>query len=84
MNKWYIENIEEGIRPLVRLLRDNGYNTQCSCGHEMFVECSYGLGSDISEVDKLLFDNEYEDYTIELVMQRVKGFLVIPSFEIRL
>ncbi len=31
---WYEENIEEPIRPLVHLLRENGFNTECSCGHE--------------------------------------------------
>lgn len=37
---WYEENIEESIIPLVKLLRDNGFNTECSCGHEMYVQCS--------------------------------------------
>ena len=32
---WYDENIEEGIRYIVKLLRDNGFNTTCSCEHEM-------------------------------------------------
>ena len=38
---WYERNIEEPIRPLFCLLRDNGINTVCSCGHEMYVECEY-------------------------------------------
>jgi len=36
---WYKEYIEEDIRPLVKLLRENGFNTECSCGHDMYVQC---------------------------------------------
>lgn len=35
---WYEENIEEGVRDVVRLLRDNGFNTTHSCHHDMFVQ----------------------------------------------
>jgi hypothetical protein len=34
----YEEHIEEPIRGVVKTLRDNGFNTTCSCGHEMYVE----------------------------------------------
>jgi len=36
--EWYEKYIEEPIRPLVKLLRNNGFNTTCSCGHQMYVE----------------------------------------------
>ena len=63
---WYEEYIEESIRPLVRLLRDNGFNTQCSCGHEMYVECSCLLDGEIQRLHNLLFNNGHSDYEINV------------------
>lgn len=37
MINWY-ENIEKEVRELVHILRDNGFNTTCSCGHAKYVE----------------------------------------------
>jgi len=33
MIDWY-ENIEAPIRDIVKFLRNNGVNTECSCGYE--------------------------------------------------
>jgi hypothetical protein len=38
---WYNEYIEEPIRDIVHGLRDYGINTECSCGHQMYVQCAY-------------------------------------------
>lgn len=40
---WYEENIEEGVRELVSVLRNNGINTECSCDHQnpMYIQCQY-------------------------------------------
>jgi len=37
MPDWY-ECVEPEVRPLVKYLRDNGFNTTCSCGHEMLIQ----------------------------------------------
>jgi hypothetical protein len=47
---WY-ERIEPEIRELVRLCRNNGFNTTCSCGHEMYIE--FDLGNNLEEVEDL-------------------------------
>jgi hypothetical protein len=41
MSSWYDFYIEEPIREIVHQLRDNGINTECSCGHRMYVQCAY-------------------------------------------
>jgi len=64
---WYEKNIEESIRPLVKLLRNNGINTTCSCGHEMYCECEY-YGGPLENIFNLLVDNEYGDFKIEVCM----------------
>ena len=34
----FYKNIEPGVREIVRLLRDNGINTTCSCEHERYIQ----------------------------------------------
>ena len=66
---WYEKNIEEPIRELVKLLRNNGINTICSCGHEMYCECeTYGNFYDEAKgVYDLLVKNGYKHFRIEEV-----------------
>ena len=65
---WYEKNIEEPIRNLVKLLRNNGINTTCSCGHEMYCECeTHGNWYDESKgVYDLLVKNGYKHFKIEV------------------
>lgn len=70
---WYEEAIEKPIRNLVRLLRDNGFNTECSCGHKMYVQCQYMSDGQIKRLDDLLFNNGYRDYTIAITIERKTG-----------
>jgi hypothetical protein len=66
VKSWY-DNIEPEIRPLVKLLRDNGYNTFCSCGHEMYVDVD--LGNNLSEAEDLavfLVENGYNDFRMDI------------------
>jgi hypothetical protein len=65
-NDWY-EQIEAPIRPLVRLLRDNGFNTFCSCGHEKTVQIEWYLHEDIKRLYSLLWDNGYTAFELRLI-----------------
>jgi hypothetical protein len=82
---WYEEYIEEPIRDLVKLLRDNGFNTQCSCGHKMYVECQYpmGEGGEMFRLDQLLYNKGYRDYEISMVLKRRDGYISGSSLEIK-
>jgi hypothetical protein len=75
MADWYETNIEPEIRPIVRLLRDNGVNTECSCGHEMYVQCQYNHDGFLWAVDKLLFNAGYRDYVLSVQITREDGHL---------
>jgi hypothetical protein len=83
---WYEKYIEESIRELVKLLRDNGFNTECSCGHKMYVQCQYPMADDgeIQRLDSLLFNNGYEDYEISAILKRTKGIILTSSVEIKI
>jgi hypothetical protein len=83
---WYEKYIEKPIRPLVKLLRDNGYNTECSCGHKMYVQCQYPWidNGEFYRLDMLLFNNGYRDYKIETWIKRVDGNLVSSGFDVKL
>jgi hypothetical protein len=59
------DELEPPIRPLVRLLRDNGFNTVCSCGHGMWVELEvYGYMDDLERIRNLLLEHGYKDFTV--------------------
>lgn len=69
MNEFW-KGIEEPIRDAVRLLRDNGFNTTCSCGHDMYVDIE--LGNHMDEVERianLLVENGYKGFKIECILR---------------
>jgi len=62
--QWYYDVIEEPVRELVYLLRNNGYNTTNSCGHDMWVQID--MDSDIiHDLYNLLAENGYEKMIFE-------------------
>jgi len=68
---WYEENIEEPVRDVVKHLRDNGFNTECSCGHDMYVQLGWSLDGELMRLHSLLFTYFYQKgekvtYEIEL------------------
>jgi hypothetical protein len=62
---WYDEFIEEPIRDIVKLLRDNGFNTTSSCGHAMVVEMELYSDNSITRLFNLLQENDHNDFMIE-------------------
>jgi hypothetical protein len=74
-DSWYDANIEAPVRKIVHLLRDNGFNTECSCGHEMYVQCQYMTDGELQRLDKLLCINGHENYEIQVVIRRKDGQL---------
>lgn len=61
---WYDE-LETPIRDIVRLLRDNGFNTTSSCGHEMVVEVADIQHCDETErLATLLLENGHKGFVI--------------------
>ena len=75
--EWY-NCIEEPIRDLVFLLRNNGFNTESSCGHEKYIQCQYILDGEFMELNKLISCYLYEhkmplNYRIELTIAVING-----------
>ena len=89
MPGWYEEAIEEPIRDLVRLLRDNGFNTFCSCGHKMYVQCSYLPDGEIQRLHDLLFVHFYDkmpippEYDITMHLHVADGHVFEPLLTIQ-
>ncbi len=66
MSDWY-DNLEAPIRDVVRLLRDNGFNTTNSCGHSMTVELDLGNNVDESErLANVLHDAGHKVFLIQI------------------
>ena len=72
--KWIEKTIEEHIRPEVQLLRDNGFNTECSCHHEMYVQCQLVVDGELERLHILLFNSGYNNYTIESTLKVMDGY----------
>jgi hypothetical protein len=65
---WY-DHIEPEIRDVVRLLRDNGFNTTCSCGHEMYVELDLGNNLEDAELlARFLQEHDYKTFRLEATL----------------
>jgi len=83
MADWYEECIEEPIRNLVKLLRNSGFNTECSCGHEMYVQCQYFPEGEIQRLHELLYNNGYENYEINVIVKVMDGH-IYPSLDVKI
>ena len=65
-NSPFYKDIEVPIRPLVKLLRENGWNTTCSCGHGMWVELDvYAYMDELEVLRSFLIDYGYKTFDIE-------------------
>lgn len=53
---WLEDNIEKPVRDVVKHLRDNGFNTECSCGHQMYVQLGHSLDGELRRLHLLLFN----------------------------
>jgi len=53
---WYDQFIEHPLRDLVRVLRKNGINTECSCGHEMYIQCQHIPDGELMDLHELIWN----------------------------
>ncbi len=60
---WYDE-LEPGIREAVRLLRDNGFNTWCSCGHTLEIELVAQHADDGERLATLLYEAGHRGFVV--------------------
>lgn len=84
---WYEKNIEEPLRNLVKLLRDNGFNTECSCGHfpNPYVQIDWH-GYDTFEIVhlyNLLVENGYDNFEIHTYLMHTENDRNSRSCEIK-
>ncbi len=89
MSNWLEDNIEEGVRDVVKLLRDNGFNTTCSCHHEMLIQCDLHLDGMFQDLHELLFNYFHErgekcNYRIEYSIRCIDGCFPFTSLAIHL
>ena len=65
MGDWY-DRIEEPIRDLVRILRNNGFNTTCSCGHlpRPYIQMDWRNDHEIKHLYSILVENGYKNFEI--------------------
>jgi hypothetical protein len=74
---WYEDKIESEVRDVVRLMRNNGFNTTSSCeGHKVgeskwvMFDIGYQIFDELHRLDELLVYNGYSDFTIQITYCR--------------
>ena len=66
MEDWH-NQIEEPVRELVRILRNNGFNTTCSCGHDGTIQMEwYCFEEEVRRLYNLLCENGYSNFELHL------------------
>lgn len=63
-SNWYERNIEPEVRDLVRLLRNNGYNTFRSCGHDEWISFAVEDPKEAWTLMLFLRERNYENFEI--------------------
>ena len=81
---WYEEYIEEGVRDVVRLLRNNGFNTTWSCHHEMRVQITTYMDGEMKRLHGVLYNNGYGEYKINLCVYVENGHVIHEYFTVEL
>lgn len=63
----FYADIEAGVRPWVKTLRDAGINTECSCGHEGYIQCQVLLNpeAEIERIKRVLREAGLKEFRIE-------------------
>lgn len=86
---WYDEFIEAGARDVVKVLRENGINTECSCHHNMTIQCGYVIDGQLMDIHNLLFNHftatgEKVTYTVTITHKVCNGYTLSTFVEIKL
>jgi hypothetical protein len=67
MSDFYAQ-IEAGVREWVRRLRDAGINTECSCGHEGYIQCQcFDLPTELDRIKSVLHSHGCWFYEIHFI-----------------
>ena len=71
-----VDVVEEPLKDLVQLLRDNGFNTTCSCGHlpSPYIQMEWYSDDEITKLCNLLIENSYKNFIIKAVWNNAFGF----------
>lgn len=75
---WYEDKIEEPLRDLIKYLRNNGINTECSCAHSGNIQCQYFPDGAIYDIHRVLYNwfserNEKINFTIVVEHKVIDG-----------
>ena len=72
MKEFYFD-IEEKVRKWVRLLRNAGINTECSCEHEGYIQCqSLDPSFEIDTIRKVFLKEKLFEYKITITYTQGK------------
>jgi hypothetical protein len=64
---WY-ERIEQPLKEIIHILRNNGFNTTCSCGHypNPYIQMEWYDGAEDFRLWSLLHEKGYKNWQIKI------------------
>lgn len=91
LNNYYEENIDDTIIDIIKYLRNNGINTECSCnGHKIekpYIQCQLIIDGEIKRIFELVYNylcekNKEIEYDIKINIKVENGCVVKNSINI--
>lgn len=74
MTNFYLM-LEDGVRKWVKLFREQGINTECSCHHEGYIQCqTLDQTYEIRTIRSIMLEKRIKNYTIEFLGEETNGF----------
>lgn len=81
---WYKNNIEFPVREIVKNLRNQGINTECSCGHRLYIQCqTIDLDREINIIFNVLITMGIKKYVVDVYIDYNSDIGYFKSLEIR-
>ena len=66
-DSWYKHNIELPVREIVKNLRNQGINTECSCGHALYIQCqTIDTNREIDTIFNVLVTMGIKKYKVDI------------------
>jgi len=79
----FYDELESGVRKWVKILRQYGLNTECSCHHEGYIQCqSIDIVTEVDRIQNALNGAGLQDYTIIVTYTKI-GESYFQSLEVR-
>lgn len=67
----WMASLESGVVEWIRVLRDAGINTECSCHHEGYIQCqSLDPTTELDRIRRAFWEAGLHEYSVEILYEQ--------------